>query len=151
MSDISIRRATPEDLHAIDELLRSAGLDSEGVEKDLPHFIVAEEDGRVIGVAGLEPYGPDALFRSLAVAPTHRSLGIGDRLLQRAADDARRLGAIRLLLLTTTAEDYFQKRGFTRIDRQSVAGMVLASSQFRGACPLTAACMMKATGKGPSA
>ena len=44
-------------------------------------------------------------------------------------------------LLTTTAQEYFRKRGFKVIDRDEVHPQLLGSEEFRGACPDSAVCM----------
>jgi N-acetylglutamate synthase-like GNAT family acetyltransferase len=44
-------------------------------------------------------------------------------------------------LLTTTAQDYFAKRGFKPIEREEIHPQLLASAEFQGACPDTAVCM----------
>ncbi len=44
-------------------------------------------------------------------------------------------------LLTTTAEEYFRKRGFKTIDRDEVHPQLLSSREFQGACPASAVCM----------
>jgi len=48
-----------------------------------------------------------------------------------------------IYLLTTTAERYFPKFGFTRIARAEVPATVLASIEFVSACPTTAVVMRK--------
>ena len=44
-------------------------------------------------------------------------------------------------LLTTTAEDYFVKRGFKTIERDEIHPQLLASRELQDACPQTAICM----------
>src|SRR5437899_324070 len=44
-------------------------------------------------------------------------------------------------LLTTTAQEYFRKRGFKVIDRDEVHPQLLGSAEFQGACPDSAVCM----------
>ena len=44
-------------------------------------------------------------------------------------------------LLTTTAEEYFRKRGFKTIDRDEVHPQLLSSREFQDACPTSATCM----------
>jgi amino-acid N-acetyltransferase len=45
------------------------------------------------------------------------------------------------VLLTNTAEGFFARKGFRRIDQKSVTGAVTSSVEFTGACPAHAACM----------
>jgi len=48
------------------------------VEIGKQEYLLAEEDGRLAGTIGLERVGPDALVRSLAVAPEPRGQGLDD-------------------------------------------------------------------------
>jgi amino-acid N-acetyltransferase len=56
---------------------------------------------------------------------------------------AKELGAQHVALLTTTADVYFEKKGFRRIDRSTLTGPVTQSVEFTSACPSSAVCMMK--------
>jgi len=141
MNSPALRTAQADDLPRMTRLLEESSLSPEGASEFLEHFRVVLDGTDIVGVVGLERYGSDGLLRSLAVAPSQRSRGIGVLLLRQAIEDARRLGIRRLVLLTTTAADYFGRHGFRIIDRASVAGELTSSSQFRGACPATATCM----------
>ena len=136
-----VRPATSGDVAAITRLLEASSLSPDGLVEFLDHFLVALDGEDIVGTVGLEPYGSAGLLRSLAVAPSQRSRGIGLVLLQQAVSEARRRGLTRLILLTTTASDYFTRHGWHRIDRASVTGAITTSSQFTGACPSTATCM----------
>ena len=52
-------------------------------------FVVATKGRDLVGVAGLEVYGSNALLRSLAVAAQHRSRGLGARLVDAIEAEAR--------------------------------------------------------------
>ena len=54
---------------------------------------------------------------------------------------ARKSSVRRLVLLTTTAEPYFRKWDFQRIDQKTLAGPLTGSAEFTGACPASAVCM----------
>ena len=138
---VRIRAAGPEDAAAVRRLLTDAALPLDGVPADLAHFLVAERDGTVIGAIGLEPYGDAALLRSAVVALEVRGTGLGERLVQALLDDARTSGARELVLLTTTAETWFPRFGFARIDRAAAPAALHASEEFRGACPASAVVM----------
>lgn len=56
---------------------------------------------------------------------------------------ARGLRTPHAYLLTTTAERYFPKFGFERIERHDVPASVQASTEFRSACPASAVVMRK--------
>jgi N-acetylglutamate synthase-like GNAT family acetyltransferase len=138
-----IRPATAADLPAAETLLSGAGLTIDGVRDWLDRFLVADEGGFIAGVAGLELYGGSALLRSVAVADECQGTGIGRALVERALDAAAAAGATDVFLLTTTAEDYFPRFGFTAVSRDEVSAPVLASAEFRGACPASATVMCR--------
>jgi amino-acid N-acetyltransferase len=89
-------------------------------------------------------YGAAALLRSAVVADQARGRGVGAALLDRLLEHARARGVRQVYLLTTTAEDWFPRFGFTRIARQAVPAALHASAEFRGACP-DSATVMQAT------
>ena len=65
---VSLRRATRKDHEAVTALLRGLDLPTVGVAEWLEQFWVADHDGGVVGVAGMERYGDGGLLRSVAVA-----------------------------------------------------------------------------------
>jgi amino-acid N-acetyltransferase len=127
-------------------LLERSKLPTEGVADSFSHFLIAEGDGKLIGVAGLELYGGSALLRSVAVEEDWRGSGVGRVLVERALDLARERGIEDIYLLTTTAEHYFPKFGFTCVSRDSVAEGIRGSVEFQCACPASAKVMRRAVG-----
>lgn len=83
---------------------------------------VARDDGRVVAMASLiytvssAEGGPAALFEDLIVHPARRGRGIGTALLGFIIQEARRLGVLRLTLLTDAqnerAQALYRKLGF---------------------------------------
>jgi len=144
----SIRLATGRDASDVEALLTASHLPLEGVREALPCFVVAHHDGRLVGVAGIEPCGrgQHALLRSVAVDPAWRSRGLGRALVERAIALAESRGATALYLLTTTAERYFPSFGFTATARDAVPDDVRATAEFQGACPASATVMVRASG-----
>ncbi|MDX1674085.1 MAG: arsenic resistance N-acetyltransferase ArsN2 [Longimicrobiales bacterium] len=138
----SIRSARPEDEVGVLGLLAEAGLPTDEVREWLPRYIVAEAGGRIVGVAGLEVHGSDGVLRSVVVDPSHRGEGLGGRLAATVIAKARQAGLRRLYLLTETAEDYFPRHGFRRVDRSEVSAPVKESVEFREACPDSAVAMV---------
>jgi N-acetylglutamate synthase-like GNAT family acetyltransferase len=139
---ISIRKAGPADRGAVESLLTRTGLPIDGVADHLDHFAVAVDGDTVVGSAGLEVYGRHGLLRSVAVLPERQHGGLGRRLIETALETARRERLASVTLLTTTATDYFPRFGFRRIEQSAAPEAVKASTQFRGACPSTAAAML---------
>jgi len=72
---------------------------------------------------------PFEVRRGQAVSPRQ----LIDRLASR--------GLREFYLLTTTAEAYFRKRGFSKIEREEVNPQLLQSHEFQDACPASAVCM----------
>jgi len=138
-----IRPAGDTDLAAIEELLTQSNLPLDGVREALGTFVVAEADGDLVGVAGLEICCDDALLRSVAVSPEWRSRGVGRALVTRAISDAEARGIRALYLLTTTAEGYFPSFGFKNVERADVPEAVRATREFTVACPASAAAMSR--------
>src|SRR3954452_24127394 len=139
--EISIRPATADDLEGIKQLLIANGLPTAGVDDHWRTFVVARDGERMVGCGGAEAYQFAALIRSIAVDPEYRSLGLGRRIVRQLLDRLASRGLREFYLLTTTAEDYFRKRGFKTIDRDEVHPQLLSSREFKDACPTTAICM----------
>lgn len=142
MSEITIAAAAPADLGSIKALLVSSGLPTAGVDDHWKTFIVArDESGQVVACGGAEAHQVVALIRSVAVVPEHRSEGLGRRVVRQLLDRLASRGIREFYLLTTTAEEYFRKRGFRTIDRDEVHPQLLGSREFQDACPSTATVM----------
>jgi len=138
-----LRPARADDLSAVERLLTDAHLPLDGVAEALPDFIVAEADGTLVGVAGLEVCCEHALLRSVAVDPAWRSHGVGRALVTRVISDAEARGIDALYLLTTTAERYFPSFGFRPVTRDDVPDDVRETAEFRSACPASATVMTR--------
>lgn len=81
-------------------------------------FQAAEVDGEVVGIHRLRPIGPGLVFyEGMRVAPTHQGRGIGRAMLAAALEEARRMGAgsIRLVTANPTAIRIFEAAGFRRL------------------------------------
>ena len=142
----TVRPATSADLAAVERLLTDSDLPLVGVKEALGTFVVAEADGQLVGVAGLEICCDDALLRSVAVHPEWRSKGVGRAVVTRAIAEAESRGLRALYLLTTTAEHYFPSFGFSRVDRESVPPDVRKTEEFTSACPASAIVMSRTLG-----
>jgi amino-acid N-acetyltransferase len=137
-----IERASPADLAAILALLERCGLPQAGLKEVLATVVVVREAGRLVGCTALEVYGTTALLRSVAVDPIRRSHGLGNRLVQAALSMAQQLGIHEIYLLTETAEDYFSRFGFHRIERADASPAIHYSVEWTSACPASAQVMV---------
>jgi amino-acid N-acetyltransferase len=139
--DVTIRAATPADLPHVRGLLCQADLPIDGVPEDLAHFFVAQREDAVVGAIGLEHYNTSALLRSAVVHPSLRGTGVGESLVSALLEHGRALGVRDMVLLTTTAEGWFPRFGFTRIARDEIPSALNASEELKGACPASAVAM----------
>jgi amino-acid N-acetyltransferase len=139
----SIDKAGRDDAQAILDLLARSALPVDGVLDHLDTALVARDGDRVVGSAVLEVYQDGALLRSVAVDASLRGAGLGQELTRSALTLADTLGVPAVYLLTTTAEAFFPKFEFSRIDRSQVPATVQDSVEFRSACPASAVVMRR--------
>jgi amino-acid N-acetyltransferase len=143
---VKLRAGRATDLPKVLALLGRAGLPGDGVVAEaLPDFVIAENEGKLVGVAGLEIYRNSALLRSVAVEESWRGTGVGRCLIDRALALSEERGIRDVYLLTTTAEHYFPRFGFACVGRESVPRALEASAEFQRACPTTAVVMRKSS------
>lgn len=135
------REATPADIARVRKLLTASHLPLDGLPETLSGFAVAELDGDLVGVAGVEECGDYGLLRSAAVDPAVRGMGVGRELVKRVIDAARKDNRKALYLLTTTAENYFPGFGFRKVDRAEAPEPIRGTAAFTSACPASATFM----------
>jgi amino-acid N-acetyltransferase len=138
-----IRPATSSDYPRICQLLQSESLPSIDLPNELPHFFVKTERNEIVGTIGLELYGGAALLRSMIVHPTYRNMGIASELIDELTHEAKKERVHHLFLITNTAEEFFRRKGFHKVDKKDVHEEVLQSQEFNGLCPASSAIMMK--------
>jgi len=138
-----VRPTTEMDYTQVCSLLQSESLPTIDLERDLPHFFVKTINEEIVGSIGMEHYGESGLLRSMLVRPTFRNKGIASELVNHLSHYAKDRGVRKLFLITNTAEDYFQRMGFTKVLREKVEKEVLQSKEFNGLCPASSAIMMK--------
>jgi amino-acid N-acetyltransferase len=125
-------------------LLLAQGLPvSDITDEHLEHFFFIGSDSSPTGLVGVEIYGTDALLRSLVVADTARTQGIGTLLVQHAEDYAASHSVATMYLLTMTAERFFERRGYRRVDRTQAPRAIQSTSEFVGLCPASSEFMIK--------
>jgi amino-acid N-acetyltransferase len=132
------------DLSTVKQLLSESSLPIEDITaQHLQHFFGCGSGLKLEGLVGLELYGEVALLRSLAVASSRRGSGVGSALVDHAERHARDQGVQALYLLTTTAEKFFLRRGYTRIPREAAPATIQGTKEFSGICPASSAFMVK--------
>lgn len=88
-----VRMARTSDAHGGRRLLRDCNLPGDGIgDQFAKSFLVAENDGELIGVAAIAEYGSTGLLRSVAVAEACRSRALGEHLVVECLDQARQRG-----------------------------------------------------------
>lgn len=138
-----VERANREDIASVLSLLQRHGLPVDGADAMGDAVVVARRDGRIVGAAGLELYADGALLRSVVVDAKAQGQGLGQRLTEAALALAAARDEPAVFLLTTTAEHFFPRFGFERIEREAVPESVRQSVEFRSACPASAIVMRK--------
>lgn len=125
-------------------LLQAQGLPvSDITDEHLEHFFFVGSDGSPTGLVGLELYGTDALLRSLVVAENARSKGLGSTLVDHAEQYSASKGVRSIYLLTTTAEAFFKRLGYERVERSKAPPSIARTREFAGLCPASSAFMLK--------
>lgn len=142
---MSTLHATPiahEALHELVAALDAAGLPTSDVRDEARQFF-RFDDTSTLGFAGIEGEGVDRLLRSVVVLPCRRHAGAGTALVATLERMARSQGVHRLHLLTTSARPFFERCGFTIVDRASAPAAIAASREFRSLCPSSATYLVK--------
>lgn len=139
-----LRKASTQDLPAVLALLEEAGLPTQDITSEhLGDFLVAAGGQSILGTIGLERYGENALLRSLVVRQESRFTGLGKQLVDSIEEHAQRTGVRTLYLLTTTAADFFARRGYEVIERSAAPSALQKTAEFSSLCPSQATCMRR--------
>lgn len=88
--------------------------------ESLRDFVVAEEEGKVVGTAGLHILWRDlAEIRGVAVEPGFTGRGIGKAMVENLRAEAAALGIPQVFVLTAQP-DFFARLGFTTVTKESM-------------------------------
>ena len=141
--NITITNASTDDLRDILDLLSLVQLPHDGVAENVNDFLVArDESSRLIATIGLEHHGNTALLRSAAVAPAYQGCGIGSRLTEQLLERATNNGTERVVLLTSTASEFFARHfGFCETSRTAFDKQLAASPEWNLPRCSSAVCM----------
>ncbi|KRB87631.1 arsenic resistance N-acetyltransferase ArsN2 [Noviherbaspirillum sp. Root189] len=139
-----LRLATTDDLAAVLALLKDSGLPYQDIDITRPiEFLVATTGQAMLGAIGLERFQDNGLLRSLVVRPESRSTGLGTQLANAMENNARKANVKVLYLLTTTAADFFARRGYEVIARSEAPLTLQSTAEFSALCPSQAMCMRR--------
>ncbi len=139
-----IRRATVADVPAMGQIINDCaefGLmlprSMSSLYENVREFFVAEDEDKVVGVCGLSVVWANlAEVCALAVQPDQRGLGLGRKLTEACIEEARTLG-VRTIMTLTYEQAFFEKLGFSVVDRQQLP-LKVWSECIR--CPKSQAC-----------
>lgn len=91
---------------------------SELGQLDTRHYVVALEDGAVVGYAGLCDYPDQAWVQTIAVAPAAQGAGLGSQLLLELLTEAgrrrQRVVSLEVRADNLAAQRLYDRHGFTR-------------------------------------
>jgi len=141
--DITIANASANDFKEILDLLSLVQLPHDGIAESVDGFLVARDaSSRLVATIGLERHGTTGLLRSAAVAPEYQGCGIGSRLTEKLLERATNSGVERVVLLTTTASEFFARRfGFCETNRGVFENELAGSSEWNLPRCSSAVCM----------
>lgn len=134
-------------LDVVRAMLDEAGLPASDItDAHCDHFFYAGSATRPDGIVGIELLGEAGLLRSLAVRGDARGSGLGSGLVRGVEDYARSRGVRAIYLLTTTAEKFFEARGYGIVARDAAPAAIRSTREFAGICPASSAFMLKRIG-----
>lgn len=144
MDDLSFVSGDKISLNEAADLLKEHDLPtSDLTDESLLNFIGIKDKEQLIGLAALESYENCGLLRSLVVDKNYRDRGLANKLIEQIIQLAKQRNATEIYLLTTTAKDYFLKKGFDVVSRMNVPESVKTSNEFSSVCPANADVMVR--------
>ena len=141
--NLIIKQATDREFDIIKKLLDDNNLPTTDIYQDNIQFFIGLINDKIMSVIGLEKYKDSGLLRSLAVNDLFKNQQVGTRLIQHLFNLCVSEHIDKIYLLTTTAENYFVKFGFLKIDRIEAPDILKQTREFKDICPLSAVLMYK--------
>jgi amino-acid N-acetyltransferase len=90
----------------------------EALSRSIDTFVVAEEEGRLIGCGSLCRLGNDLVeIRSLGIADGYKGQGIGSLMVDSLMEEAKSMNVPKVMALTYEVK-FFQKNGFHIVDKE---------------------------------
>jgi len=132
-TDIAFRPAKVADGQAIYELINTyaqRGMmlprSRSAVYQNIRDFVVAEEEGQVVGCGALQITWADlGEVRSLVVADSRQGRGIGTAIVRALLEEARSLGLPQIFALTYQS-GFFVRLGFHAVDKDALPQKIWA-------------------------
>jgi N-acetylglutamate synthase-like GNAT family acetyltransferase len=145
VSELIARPVSESVMPLLAETLAAEGLPTRDINDDGSRFFeFCDRGGTRVGFAGLQQFDTFALLRSVVVFPRARTQANGTSIVNWLAAEAVRRGANELFILTTTAADFFEKRGFRPVDRNEAPPAIASTAEFTSLCPASAVLMRRA-------
>ena len=141
--NLIIKQATEREFDAIKKLLDDNNLPTTDIYQDNIQLFIGLIDDKIMSVIGLEKYKNVGLLRSLAVTDLFKNQQVGSRLIRHIVDLCASEHIDKIYLLTTTADKYFVKFGFTKIERIEAPDILKQTREFKDICPVSAVLMYK--------
>ena len=111
---LNIRPATEEDQPTIHRFVKDARLNP--MSLNWPNFVMAEEDGAVVGVGQVKAHGDGSReLASIVVVPARQGSGIGSAVIRTLL--ANNPGAVLHLTCRSELQNYYERFGFRRLNR----------------------------------
>ncbi|WP_207492101.1 arsenic resistance N-acetyltransferase ArsN2 [Aridibaculum aurantiacum] len=140
---MNIQPANKQDRDELIALLQSQKLPAHDLPAVLDDFYIVKEEEQLIAAIGMERYAQYGLLRSMVVHPDHRNKQLAGALVEHLETSAKDTGITIMYLLTETAAKYFEKKGYSYVERAHVPAVLKQSSEFSHVCPASATIMMK--------
>jgi N-acetylglutamate synthase-like GNAT family acetyltransferase len=110
---LTIRPATDNDQPAIRRLIAEVRLPRMNLQ--WPNFVVAEEDGEMVGMGQVKSHGDGSReLASIAVVPKKQGEGVGTTVIKALL--AREAGVVLHLSCRRELEGYYERFGFRRVE-----------------------------------
>jgi amino-acid N-acetyltransferase len=111
---LNIRPATEKDQPRIRRFVKDAKLNP--MSLDWPNFVMAEEDGAVVGVGQVKAHRDGSReLASIVVVPARQGSGIGSAVIRTLL--ANNPGAVLHLTCRSELQNYYERFGFRRLNR----------------------------------
>ena len=119
---------------ALSAALSKVGLANDDVEDPHHLFWRFETDEEMpVGFGGLEPYGQDALLRSVVTLPPLRNKGIGTAIVATLETEAGLRGSRAIWIVSRAAGPFFEGRGYAKCLPSVVPDSIRATRVFQSA------------------